>query len=74
MSQNYLKNKTKISKKEATKLLMEYAVRFHNGVGLGINTGITQKDRELIEESVKTIWPYLYGHKINQHEWFNLNL
>ncbi len=63
-----------MTKKEAIKILMEGAIRFHNGVGLGISTGITNKDRDLIKEAVKTIWPYLYGHKITPSEWYNTHL
>jgi hypothetical protein len=63
-----------MTRKEATKILMESAIRFHNGVGLGISTGITDKDRDLIEEAVKVIWPYLYGRKITEGEWWNLHM
>ena len=63
-----------MTKKEAIEILMNMAVRFHNGVGLGISTGITEKDRNQIKEAVKFIWPYLYGHKITNSEWFNLGM
>ena len=63
-----------MSRKEATEILMRMSVRFHNGVGLGISTGITQKDRDMIKEAVEVIWPYLYGHKIKSNEWFNLHM
>ena len=63
-----------MKKKEAIKILMNGAIGFHNGVGLGISTGITNKDRDQIKEAVKVIWPYLYGHKITKSEWFNLHL
>jgi len=60
-----------MKKKEATEILMKMAVRFHNGVGLGISTGITNNDRSKIIEAVECIWPYLYGHKITSSERFN---
>ncbi len=63
-----------MTRKETIETLMKYAIRFHNGVGLGISTGITDKDREKIKEAVKTIWPYLYGHKINPNEWYNTHM
>jgi hypothetical protein len=63
-----------MEKKEAIEILMKGAIRFSNGVGLGISTGITSKDRKEIWEAVHIIWPYLYGHKITKAEEFNTHL
>ena len=63
-----------MTRKEAVEILKNAALRFHNGVGRGISTGITEKDRELIREAVKVIWPYLYGHKITDSEWYNMHM
>jgi hypothetical protein len=63
-----------MTKKEAIEILMNGAIRFHNGVGLGISTGITDKDRERIKEAVRYIWEYLYGHKITKSEYYNTHM
>ena len=63
-----------MEKKEAIEILMKGAIRFSNGVGLGISTGITSRDRKQIADAVKRIWPYLYGRKINKAEWYNTHL
>jgi len=63
-----------MTKKQATEILLKAAIRFHNGVGLGISTGITNKDRDEIKEAVKKIWPYLYKYEITDNEWWNLHM
>ena len=63
-----------MKRKEAIEILVKSSIRFHNGVGLGISTGITDKDRDQIEEAVKIIWLYLYGHKMTASEWYNTHM
>jgi len=63
-----------MKKKEAIEILMNGAMQFSKGVGLGISTGITDKDRKEIWEAVHVIWPYLYGHKMTYSEEFNTHL
>lgn len=63
-----------MKKKEAIEILTKAAIRFHNGVGLGISTGITEKDRSEIKLAVKTIWPYLYGRKMTNSDYYNTHM
>jgi len=69
-----MKDEQFMSRKEAVEILINMSIRFHNGVGLGISTGITDKDRDLIKKAVKTMWPYIHGHKMSSSEYFNTHM
>jgi hypothetical protein len=61
----------KMSRKEAMKILMNGAIRFGCGVGLGISTGITADDKRNIWEAVHVIWPYIYGREMTESDEYN---
>ena len=61
----------KMTKKQAIKILLDGALSYGRGVGLGISTGITSDKRKRIWEATHIIWPYLYGREMTEADEFN---
>lgn len=51
----------RMTKREATRIMMEFAGRHIGGTGTGIGAHRDPADRDLAREAARILWPAVYG-------------
>lgn len=61
MSEKHELTPKRMTKREATRIMMEFAGRHIAGTGTGIGPERRPEDRELARAAARVLWPAVYG-------------